>query len=68
MPMFNFIKNLSIKWKILSSAFIIFFFTIFMSDGIFLWTIYKTLYYRNSLKNERLAEVIVSSLKPPERF
>ena len=62
MPMFNFIKNLSIKWKILSSAFIIFFFTIFMSDGIFLWTIYKTLYYRNSLKNQRLAEVIASSL------
>ena len=63
--MFNFIKNLSIKWKILSSAFIIFFFTIFISDGIFLLTIYKTLYYRNSFKNERLAEVIASSLKYP---
>ncbi len=62
---FNFIKNLSIKWKILSSAFIIFSFTIFISDGIFLWTIYKTLYYRNSFKNERLAEVISSSLKYP---
>lgn len=65
MSMLNFIKNLSIKWKVLSSAFIIFFFTIFISDGIFLWTIYRTLHYRNSLKNERLAEVIVSSLKYP---
>ncbi len=34
-----------------------------MSDSIFLYTIYKTLSYRNSLKNEKLAEIIVTPLK-----
>lgn len=56
------IKNLSIKWKILISAFVIFFFTIFASDGIFLYTIYKTLNYRNSLKNEKIATIAVKPL------
>ncbi len=60
--MVEFIKNLSIKWKILVSAFVIFFFTIFASDGIFLYTIYKTLNYRNSLKNEKLVKITVKPL------
>lgn len=34
-----------------------------MSDGVFLYTIYKTLSYRNSLKDERLAEIVAAPLK-----
>ena len=59
----HFIKNLSIKWKILISAFAIFFFTIFLSDAVFLYTIYKTLSGRHYLKNTRIARILISEIK-----
>ncbi len=59
----HFIKNLSIKWKILISAFAIFFFTIFLSDAVFLYTIYKTLSGRHYLKNTRRARILISEIK-----
>jgi signal transduction histidine kinase len=59
----HFINNLSIKWKILISAFAIFFFTIFISDAIFLYTIYKTLSGRNYLKNTRIARILTSEIQ-----
>ncbi len=58
-----FIKNLSIKWKILVSAFAIFFFTIFISDAVFLYTIYKTLSGRHYLKNTRIARILISEIQ-----
>ncbi len=58
----SFFKNLSIKWKVLLSAFAIFFFTAFISDGVFLFTIYRTLSYRNYLSNERWANVLASEI------
>ncbi|MHB8231688.1 MAG: ATP-binding protein [bacterium] len=61
----SFIKNLSIKWKVLFGAFAVFFFTIFISDGTFLFTIYRTLSYRNYLSNERLANVLASEINYP---
>ncbi len=63
--MINFIKNLSIKWKILISAFLVLFFTIFISDGVFLYTIYKTLVYRNFLKNKTRVYILISDIKYP---
>lgn len=59
----HFIKNLSIKWKILVSAFAIFFFTIFISDAVFLYTIYKTLSGRHYLKNTRIARILISEIQ-----
>ena len=56
------IKNLSIKWKILIGAFAVFFFTIFISDGVFLYTIYKTLSYRNYVNDERLADSLIPEI------
>ncbi|MCL4496890.1 MAG: ATP-binding protein [Deltaproteobacteria bacterium] len=56
------VKNLSIKWKILIGAFAVFFFTIFISDGVFLYTIYKTLSYRNYVNDERLADSLIPEL------
>ena len=59
----HFIKNLSIKWKILISAFAVFFFTIFISDAIFLYTIYQTLSGRHYLKNARIARIVISEIQ-----
>jgi signal transduction histidine kinase len=59
----NFIKNLSIKWKILISSFIVLFITIFLSDIISLFTIYNTLLYRTELKNSADAKYLVSKIK-----
>ncbi|RZD16387.1 MAG: HAMP domain-containing sensor histidine kinase [Candidatus Acididesulfobacter guangdongensis] len=59
----NFIKNLSIKWKILISSFIVLFITIFLSDLISLFTIYNTLLYRTELKNYADAKNLVSKIK-----
>jgi signal transduction histidine kinase len=56
------LKNLSIKWKILIGAFAVFFFTIFISDGVFLYTIYKTLSYRNYVNDERLADSLIPEI------
>ena len=56
------VKNLSIKWKILIGAFAVFFFTIFISDGVFLYTIYKTLSYRNYVNDERLADSLIPEI------
>ena len=59
----NFIKNLSIKWKILISSFIVLFITILLSDLISLYTIYNTLLYRTKLKNFADAKYLVSKIK-----
>jgi nitrogen fixation/metabolism regulation signal transduction histidine kinase len=61
--MLKFIKDISLKTKLLFSSFVILFFVIITVNSIALYTIYTTLVYRNSLRNNARKKTCVSQLK-----
>ena len=61
--MLKFINDISLRTKLLFSSFVVLFFIMITVNSIALYTIYATLVYRNTLRNNARKKMCVSQLK-----